>query len=397
MQGSQKPQFTFVLWLVLFTTLISGCASLQGGTRRELVLESSWVRSTTKKENLGFRRMNRMSPILYDSGSLQLVIQGNALDGIVAYNRRTGSEVWRLDLENGVEGGATLSGDRLYFGSSDGSFYAISARDGRILWSVDLRAETLAPPSVENGIVYAQSGADVVFALDAETGKQLWRYNRQVTTSLSIRATTKPVIAGELLLVGFSDGYLVALKKRDGNIVWERKLGRSTRFHDVDSTPVVDGKNVFVASFDAALYSLNLNTGEINWSVNEGAYVPVTLGDGGLSGRLYYSTANGKILILDKESGKQIGEIQNKKGIATQPVLYKNYLIYGESDGAFTVADAQSGGTLANFYPGEGVVSRPTIANSTGEVFFISRGANLFALRLNYKRAIDNFPWRKGF
>lgn len=400
MQGSRTPyrlQFTPVLWLLLLATILSACANLKTAPRRELVLETSWVRSTTKNENLAFRRMNRMSPIFFENGSLNLVIQGNAIDGIVAYDRRTGSQIWRLDLENGVEGGATLAGDRLYFGSSDGSFYAVSARDGRVLWSTNLRAETLAPPSVENGIVYAQSGADVVFAFDAETGKQLWRYNRQVPTSLSIRATTKPVVAGELLLAGFSDGYLVALRKRDGTLVWERKLGRSPRFHDVDSTPVVDGKNIYVASFDAALYSLRLDSGEINWTVNEGAYVPVTLGQGAFSDRLYYSTANGKILILDKGSGKQLGEIQVKKGIATQPVLYKNFLIYGESDGAYTVADAQSGATIASFYPGEGIVARPAVLSSTGEAFFISRGANLYAIRMNYKRAIDEFPWRKGF
>ncbi len=388
---------TFVLSLFSLAAILSGCTSFESGVRRELVLESSWVRSTAKKENLSFRRMNRMTPVFYENGPLQLVIQGNALDGIVAYNRGTGSEVWRLDLENGVEGGAALAGDRLYFGSSDGSFYAVSARNGRVLWSTNFRAETLAPPSVENGVVYAQSGADVLYALDAETGRQIWRYNRQVTDSLSIRATTQPVVVGDLVLAGFSDGFLVALKKRDGNLVWERKLGRSQRFHDVDSTPVVDGKNVYVASFDAALYSLNVATGEINWTVNEGAYVPVTLGEGRFSDRLYYATANGKILILDKVSGKQIGEIQVRKGIATQPVLYRNYLIYGESEGALTVADAESGRALARFYPGEGVVARPAIWGATGDAFFISKGANLHALRLSYKRATDNFPWRKGF
>lgn len=379
---------------------LQGCSTLNsiihsGSTRREMAIESNWVRSTTKSEFLGFRRMNRMSPLLYESGPLKLVIQANAIDGMVAYDRATGSERWRLDLKNGVEGGAAISGDRLYFGSSDGSFYCVSIRDGRVLWNAPLRAETLAPPSVEGGVVYVQNGADVVFALDAESGKQLWRYNRQVTGSLSIRATTRPVVARDLVLAGFADGYLVALKKRDGGMIWERKLGESPRFHDVDSTPVVDGANVYVASFDASLYSLKLDSGAVNWTVNEGGYVPVTLGSGPFADRLFYSTANGKILIIDKDSGKLLNEIKVAKGIATQPVLYKGYLIYGESEGAYIIADARSGAVVTRFFPGVGLVSKPTVVDSTGEAFFISSGANLYALRMNYKRTGDTFPWRR--
>lgn len=385
----------FILLPIFLLMALSGCTSLRGmnNAQREMVLENSWVRSTTSKEFLGYRRMNRMAPIVHDN----MVIQGNAIDGLVAYNRKTGSQIWRIDLENGVEGGAQLVGERLYFGSSNGLFYCAGVKDGHVIWSAPVRAETLAPPTIDKGVVYLQSGADVVYALDAESGKQLWIYNRQVTTSLSIRATTRPVVAGDLVLAGFSDGFVVALKKRDGGLSWERKLGKATRFHDVDATPVVDGATVYVASFDAALFSLKLESGEVNWSVNEGAYVPVTLGSGQYSDWLFYATASGRIMILEKATGKQIRVIEVKRGIATQPVQYRNLLVYGESEGSFTLTEIETGTVVSRFFPGEGLVSRPTLLENTGEAYFVSSGANLYALKMGYRRRSEKLPWRMDY
>jgi outer membrane protein assembly factor BamB len=334
--------------------------------------------------------MNRMSPLVIGD----VVVQANAIDGLSTFDRKSGSLLWRLDLKNGVEGGVQSIGERLYFGSSDGFFYCVALANGKTIWSAPANAETLAPPTVESGVVYFQTGADIVFALDAETGKQLWQYNRQVTTSLSIRASTRPVIAGENLLVGFSDGVLVSLRKRDGGLLWERKLGRGSRFRDVDATPVVDGATVYVSSFDAALYSLKLETGEVNWSVEDGGYVPVTLGRDQLADRLFYATATGKIVALDKHTGKKLLTIPVRHGIATQPVIYKGFLVYGESEGALVVADATGGQAVGRFAPGEGLVSKPEVLESTGDVYFISSGANLFSMKMGYRFASDTLPWQ---
>jgi outer membrane protein assembly factor BamB len=378
-------------------SLLSGCASLSDalGARhepREFVMSTGWVRSTLKKEFLGYRRMNRMAPIVLE----KLIIQANAIDGIMAFDRTSGQQAWRLDLENGVEGGAAVVGDRLYFGSSDGQFYCVNVTNGRVLWTFPVRAETLSAPTIDGGVVYFQNGADVVFALDAESGKQLWLYNRQATSNFSIRASTRPVVDGDRVFVGFSDGFLVALKKRDGSLAWERKLGKTGRFRDVDSTPVIDGDSLYVASFDGSLYSLKRESGDVNWEIDQGGYVPVTIGQGRFADRLYFATVGGQMLILDKHSGKELVRIQLNHGIPTQAVLYRNSIVYGESEGALVVADAETGATIGRFEPGHGLVARPTVVDASGEAYFISNSANLYAMRLKFERRSDLLPWQKS-
>ncbi|MEK7357162.1 MAG: hypothetical protein AAB250_11985, partial [Bdellovibrionota bacterium] len=90
----KKTIATAVVILSLGLGLTTGCASVTGvlGSSREsraLSIENRWTRSTLKAEFLGYRRLNRMAPLVLD----KLVIQSNAVDGIVAYERSTGRQI----------------------------------------------------------------------------------------------------------------------------------------------------------------------------------------------------------------------------------------------------------------------------------------------------------------
>ena len=304
----------YIVFVSLGGFCLAACASIKknlpasmskvldgrAGSQREFVISRKWTRATPHSDYLGYRRIHRMSPLVVDN----LIIQGNAIDGISAYDRVKGTERWYLAVKGGIEGGAQAYKENLYFGGSDGELYCIRLSDGKVLWTFPVKAETLAAPTVEDGIVFVENGADVVYAVDANTGKQIWVYNRQTTGSFSIRATTRPVVNGDHILVGFSDGFIVSLRRTDGSLDWERKLGRANRFRDVDSTPVIDDSQIFVSSFDGTLYSLKVGSGEVLWQVDEGGYVPVTVGSGEFSDRLYFSTVSGKILVIDKRFRK---------------------------------------------------------------------------------------------
>lgn len=385
--------------LLVLVPVLSGCQSvrknvwerLDSRSARELVLEPSFVRATAATETFTYRRLNRMTPILTD----KLVIQGNAIDGLLVYDRKRGTELWRFNVENGVEGGVELSGETLYFGGGDGMLRSVSLKNGALNWSVPMRAELLAPPTLENGVLYAQTGADVIYGLEAGTGKLLWTYNRQVTGNLSVRATTRPVIAGDLLLVGFSDGAVVALRKRDGGVQWERRLGRGNRFRDVDSTATINGNRAYFASYDGQLAALKIDSGEVIWQSDLGGYLPVTLGTGSQSDKLYFATADGRVVELDEASGKELRSLKVQRGIATQPILSRNLLIFGESDGAIRVYDVETFKSLAQYQTGDGIMSTPQVDRGNNEIWFISSAANLYAMKFSYRRVAERFPWKK--
>jgi outer membrane protein assembly factor BamB len=361
--------------LLLFLTI--GCSLIQPKPR-VLTLEKEWIRSTWELPYFGYRRAHQMNPLIVDD----MVIQGNAIDGIAAYEKVSGKKIWRMDIQNGVSSGAQAYEDKIYFGGSDGQFYCLEALTGRLVWSAPTRMENLAQPLIESGVVYFLSGNDHLFALDAKTGKQKWVYARQSSTEISIRGGARPAIFQNLIYAGFSDGYLLAIHIKDGTVAWERLINTNTRFRDVDSTPVIVGNKIFISGYDNAIYSLSRTDGQILWRQEDGSSFPVTVE----GSRVYQSTSQNKLRALQADTGQVIWSRDITRGIATQPMRYKEYLIYGESDGSMIVADATSGNLVKSYEPGRGVSSSVTVDPVTGRFYFISNEGNLHSLLLHWTR-----------
>lgn len=372
------------------STFKKGYESLSGASARQLILEPKLVRDTELNDFLGYRRTNRMSPILTD----RYVIQGNAVDSLTVYDRKSGRMIWKLKVENGVEGGVELAGDTLFFGAGDSLLRAAKLADGEILWTTPTRAELLAPPTLDNGMLFVQTGADVVYALDASNGKLQWSYNRQVTGNLSVRASSKPVVFGDKVLIGFSDGFLVSLRKRDGALQWERKLGKGNRFRDIDSTPVVSNGIAYVSSFDGTLAAVKAESGEVVWQSDLGGYLPVTLGTGAFSDRLFFSTVDGRVIEVDKDTGKEKRTFKLKSGIATQAIQIQGLLVFGESEGPLRVIDLENFKNMAQYQSGAGILSTPTFDKQSNELWFISNNAYLYSMKLSFRKVAERFPWK---
>jgi len=374
-----------ILLMLAASAALCGCSSMVKNVPNTFVVEKRWVRATGESEYLGGRRVHRFSPILTDN----TVIAANSIDGLVAYDRNTAHTKWRMPIVDGAEAGAKLADDVLYFGAGDGQFYAVQPDSGKVLWSYPLKAEGIARPLIQGGTVYVLGGNNVAHALNAKTGKLVWTYNRREASNISVRGGSQPALAGEVLLVGFSDGSLVALNKTSGSIVWEVNLNRNKRFRDVDATPVVDGDAIYVSSYDGALYSVSRIDGKVNWMVDEGGYEEVLVS----GNTLFFSSSGGKTMALDKGSGKVLWSRDNPRGIATAPSLYKGVVMVGEMEGALRFLDARTGDFLAEFAPGRGVTSRVTVDSNNGELYFMSTDANLFALRANWKKYAKDWPW----
>lgn len=376
-----------IVWIAFLSSLILGCATLERGleqwsaknsNKRQYEVKTAWVRQTTQKDNLGFRKINRMTPVIAGD----LVIQGNSIDGLVAYEKETGRKKWSLPISNGVEPSAALIRDRLFVGASDGNFYSIAASTGLIQWSFATKAENLSAPLLDEGVVYFMAGNNVFYALDAATGQQMWLYSRQDTSQFSIRGGSQAALKNGVLYVGFSDGSLVALNAKSGSVVWETQLNRNKRFRDIDATPVIDGDQLYIAGYDDKLYSVSLDKGEILWRIDGGGYQAVTLaGD-----KLFYSTSNGEVWALKKSTGEKIWTYKIPDGVGTQVIPYKGSVVFGESQGKLVFLDPSTGSVLGKMEPGRGILSTPQVDEKNQRVYFISGEGNLFAIDAGWKQ-----------
>lgn len=378
------------VFLFLSLIFLVSCSHLmphQDLKSRRLVLEKKWVRNVLITDYLGFRHPQRMTPIV-TAGS---VIQGNAIDGISKYDRQSGNLIWNIPLKNGVEAGAVLVGNYLFFGANTGFFYCADATTGKLVWTFPVRADILSTPKFENGSVYFVAGNNKLYSLSAESGKENWVYSRRDTSNISVRGGSQPEINGDLIYAGFSDGYVVALHKKTGKIEWEKLINENKRFKDVDAHPVISDNNVYVSGFDGDIYCLDKMNGNVLWKSPYGGFSGVVLNND----MLYASTSTGAVVALNKETGKLIWKYDLKDDYATRPVLYKGLLLFGEYHGDLKVLDSHTGKLITLYSPGRGIMSSPDIDSKTGDLFFFSVNANLYAFHMGWKLQSDLWPWEQ--
>lgn len=106
------------------------------------------------------------------------VIFGTAEEGLVALDRHTLAEKWRFrtgraliytaPYVNGeaaqVECSAVLSGDVVWFGASDGVFYALDRRNGALLWRHKTGAPVMTTVAVSGQMVFGADFAGNIYA-----------------------------------------------------------------------------------------------------------------------------------------------------------------------------------------------------------------------------------------
>lgn len=379
--GGRLQKFGGILGVLVGLTACSSLESWRAlnAEHRHFEVRKVWVRAANETPNVGYRKINRMTPILTGT----MLLTGNSIDGLVAWDRDSGRELWRLKTVNGIEGGATLIRDRLFFGASDGQFYSVDVRHGKVLWTAPVKGEVLSEPFLdsENGIVFVQTASSAMVAMEADSGKIVWLYSRQDANNFSVRGTSRPVLKDGTLYAGFSDGYLVALNARSGLLKWEVQLNRRKKFKDVDTSPLIDGDRLYVAGYDDRLYCLSAEKGDILWRMDGGGYFGLT-SDGN---RLYYPTSDGQVKALNRENGQTLWTYQVPDGIATSVVKLKGLLVFGESQGKLRFLDASSGKQIGSFEPGRGIFSTPLVEEKTNRVYFISGESNVYALEAGWK------------
>ena len=83
---------------------------------------------------------------------------------------------------------------------------------------------------------------DLAVSLRADTGELEWQYRakRDLTreAEMSLYAAPRAIIRGEEVLLGFSNGTLVAVELETGEEIWSKSVGEG-RYPDIVADPVV--------------------------------------------------------------------------------------------------------------------------------------------------------------
>ncbi len=253
---------------------------------------------------------------------------------VIARDAETGSRTWRLDLDEPIAAGIGGGGGRLFVATRRERLIALSF-EGERLWSVTLPGEVLTLPVAAEGWVVVRSVDGRTAAFDTATGAPGWTH-RSTVPPLSLRGVGEPLIHQGRVVLGLDNGRVLVLGLNSGSLLWERTVavprGRSEveRLVDVDSPPIADGGDLFVAGFQGRAVRLDLANGAIRWSQELSTNRPMALDER----RLFITDEVGVIWALDRETGTALWKQDGlRRRRVTGPSVHGEYLAVGDFEG----------------------------------------------------------------
>ncbi len=303
---------------------------------------------------------------------------------VVAINRITGKKQWQISLNKPVTAGVSTGHGLVLTGTSKGALIALDALSGKRKWTADASGEILSAPAIAGNVVVTQTVNGKVTAFDAESGKQLWQQT-SILPVLLLRGNASPVISGNLVFTGFSSGNLNAWDLYTGKEIWQNTValpeGSSElkRMVDVDATPLLVGKKIYVISYQGKMKAINASNGQTLWSRKASGYQGMTAS----TDSLYITNSSDEVSAIDESSG---GNSWTQKKLThrqlTAPVAIGNYIVTGDFDGYLHVLSQTDGSIVGRYKTGSsGIRVQPIIKGNT--IYIFSNSGKLAALTIN--------------
>ena len=189
----------------------------QGGTVYAVSLESGSITWSAEMEGLVD------SPVAVADGQVVAVARTTdpAQVVVVAFDEATGERSWpALAIQANSTAGTAPSagGGSVFIGSADRRVRALDAKGGSERWAT-LVLSLFSPVTslaFDDESVFAADIAGGLYRLDAADGRRRWSYQLN-----EVVLRSSPVVSGSSLLLGLSDGRLVALDTSSGHLVWQ--------------------------------------------------------------------------------------------------------------------------------------------------------------------------------
>ncbi len=144
-----------------------------------------------------------------------------------------------------------ISENMVFFGTAYGYAYALDIKNGNIIWRNEIPGLHLANPKIYKNNLYIGSKDRHLYKLDSRTGDIIWNYS----TRGEINST--PAIYDDSIFINCQDGYLYSIGI-DSSLNWETDIGRPTR----NSPAVYEG----ILFLDAdCFYAVNVYNGKVIW------------------------------------------------------------------------------------------------------------------------------------
>lgn len=210
------------------------------------------------------------------------------------------SEVWRLKDDSNIVAGFAMSKGKAWYTTASGYVRCISVKDGGRIWSKRFPGKIFSTPAVQGKYLVFGCTDGNVYALNARNGKTIWKY----AAGKSVLGS--PVIFNGKVYVGASDGCFRAIDLKNGKAVWTYSDVQGF----VECRAFVDKEQVVFGSWGNRLYSLDPQTGALQWEWKcekpLRMYSPAAVWPVKAEGKIFIAVPDRRLYALDAATGNEL-------------------------------------------------------------------------------------------
>lgn len=327
-------------FLLLF--ILASCSDLKvkAPEKKTKFFTVSWAKNLDPDYVSGNLPIGVGAPRLFED----IIYMGSIKGVMSAYDRESGRVLWSANDKTPLGGPVEFFKDHVAYGGLSGRLFVRHYLSGKLKYAIDLGAPIESAPVFFNGRLLIYLRGHQIAQLDAETGKVLWVYKRAVPVTTTLQRTSRPLVLGNKIVLGFADGYVGALSLEEGLLLWETKIVETSKFVDVDLNPILAGSVIVTGSPSGELKAINPENGAVarSYGVSVMAH-PLLKGE-----QLLLGTNDGEVLLMDLN-----GEILKRAQISDQPVSavawWKDSIVATSFDGHLRAVDPLSMKVIEEF------------------------------------------------
>lgn len=261
----------------------------------------------------------RSSPSVYEG----TVYFGDELGFFHAVDAETGEKRWTFESYAGIVSGSTFWQDRVLFGSYDNSLYCLERDTGKLVWQVETDGYVHGTPAIAGGLTTVSGCDGFLWLIEIDDGSVVTKIDLQGQSPAS------PAIVGDMAYVGTFENEVLGVNIATYEVEWryEHPKRKFPYYASAAATPdivVVGGRDKIVHALDAA-------TGKARWTYPAGARIDssaVIVGN-----RVFIATTRGEVLALDLATGEPTWQYETGSAFTASPSVAQGRLVISSLDG----------------------------------------------------------------
>ena len=299
---------------------------LQFGENSKLIWKKNYYSKSEKKLN----------PILQFANNENQLIVADNIAKYYLLNLETGDLIWSKNNLAPFNSQIKIHNDKFFIVDFSNTLRCFSLKNGEELWNIKtentlIRSQKKLSILINKNTVYFNNSLGDITAVNISEGQIIWQIptqNSLIYQSAFSLETSDLVSDGKTIFFSNNKNQFFSIDMKSGSFNWENKINSNLR-------PTIIDNLIFTVSLEGYLIIMEKNTGNILRVTdifnnirpkkrNEIKPIGFIVG----LKNIYLSTNNGRILVIDVESGVTVSTIKIDSEKVSRPfVIAKNLFV----------------------------------------------------------------------